>query len=189
MKFQEGVDLTWQCYPQVNSHVTPGQHQIYTCRVVGEGSSLITVQEGAWWRFVAHKYWLRNIYWLIYVVMHVHIFSVDLFTLRLLVCCAQQRFLICLVKVVNNNSLSLSYCFCRTTRDLWTTTSSRTWITTKQRELTWWTRHGKIRHSLVFEWTWHCAHTHGYKHMGHACIHTCIQDKNACFQFKINWTN
>lgn len=159
MKFQEGVDLTWQCYPQVNSHVKPGQHQIYTWRVVGEGSSLITVQEGAWWRFVAHKYWLRNIYWLIYVVMHVHIFSVDLFTLRLLVCCAQQRFLICLVKVVNNNSLSLSYCFCRTTRDLWTTTSSRTWITTKQRELTWWTRHGKIRHSLVFEWTWHCAHT------------------------------
>lgn len=49
----------------------------------GGGSSLITVQEGAWWRFVAHKYWLRNVYWLIYVVMHVHIFSVHLFTLWL----------------------------------------------------------------------------------------------------------
>lgn len=52
---------------------------------------------------------------------------------------------------VTHTWLVILFCpsFCRTIHDLSTTSSSRTWTTTKQGELTWWTRHGKTTNLWV----------------------------------------
>lgn len=78
---------------------------------------------------VADSRWLTNIKTHIFVCLHCGLCS-DLF----------EWYVFCF-----SRTQCLCASFCRTIRDPSTTSSSKTWITTKPGELIWWTRPGKIQ--------------------------------------------
>lgn len=100
-------------------------------------------------RLVAHMYWLRNIkahvFLLVYVVMRAHTAAWNAQDLGWHVFCLSRTHIFSDLWICWHKNCSFSPSVCRTILDPSTTSSSRTWIITKQGELTWWTRHGKAQ--------------------------------------------